>query len=118
MDLAELVAGPLREVLAAVPPGSVESDRLQDTAGELINGVTPALRAYYGGTRDLIPEAVVEGLLPLLDLQGDNRTILAALREELADAATRRDLRACNRAVFKLYGLNREERSTLEGDGE
>lgn len=84
MDLAELVAGPLREVLAAVPPGSVESDRLQDTAGELINGVTPALRAYYGGTRDLIPEAVVEGLLPLLDLQGDNRTILAALREELA----------------------------------
>ncbi len=84
VDLAELVAGPLREVLAAVPPGSVASDRLQDTAGELINGVTPALRAYYGGTRDLIPEAVVEGLLPLLDLQGDNRTILAALREELA----------------------------------
>jgi len=42
----------------------------------------------------------------------------AALREELADAATRRDLRACNRAVFKLFGLNREERATLEGDGE
>ena len=42
----------------------------------------------------------------------------AALREELADAAMRRDLSACNRAVFKLYGLNREERSTLEGDGE
>ncbi len=83
-DLVALVTGPLRGVLAAVPPGSVESDRLQDTAGELINAVTPALRAYYGGTRDLIPEAVVEGLLPLLDLQGDNRTILASLRAELA----------------------------------
>lgn len=42
----------------------------------------------------------------------------AALRDELADAATRRDLHACNRAVFKLYGLSKEERSALEGDGE
>lgn len=41
-----------------------------------------------------------------------------ALREELAGAATRRDLKACNRAVFKLYGLSKEERSALEGDGE
>jgi len=41
-----------------------------------------------------------------------------ALRKELADAATRRDLRACNRAAIKLYGLSREERSALEGDGE
>ena len=40
-----------------------------------------------------------------------------ALREELADAATRRNLQACNRAVFKLYGLTREERSVLEGNG-
>lgn len=40
----------------------------------------------------------------------------AALREELADAATRRELQACNRAVFKLYGLTREERATLEGN--
>ena len=41
-----------------------------------------------------------------------------ALREELAGAATRRDLKACNRAVFKLYGLSKEERSALEGEGE
>ena len=41
-----------------------------------------------------------------------------ALREELTDAATRRDLKACNRAVFKLYGLSKEERSALEGEGE
>ncbi|MDP1928422.1 MAG: Eco57I restriction-modification methylase domain-containing protein [Thiobacillus sp.] len=40
------------------------------------------------------------------------------LRLELADAAIKRDLRACNRAVFKLYGLNHEERSALGGNGE
>jgi len=41
-----------------------------------------------------------------------------SLREDLVDAATKRDFQACNRAVFKLYGLTREERSTLEGNGE
>ena len=40
------------------------------------------------------------------------------LRRELVEAATRRDVKACNRAVFKLYGLNQEERSVLGGNGE
>lgn len=40
------------------------------------------------------------------------------LRLELAEAATKRDLQACNCAVFKLYGLNHEERSALGGNGE
>ncbi len=40
------------------------------------------------------------------------------LRKELADAAIRRDLQACNRAAFKLYGLGYEERSALGGNGE
>lgn len=40
------------------------------------------------------------------------------LRQELAEAATKRDLQACNCAVFKLYGLNHEERSALGGNGE
>lgn len=40
------------------------------------------------------------------------------LRCELADAAIRRDLQACNRAVFRLYGLSHEERSALGGNGE
>ena len=40
------------------------------------------------------------------------------LRLELMEAATKRDLQACNRAVFKLYGLNHEERSALGGNGE
>lgn len=40
------------------------------------------------------------------------------LRRELTEAAIRRDLQACNQAVFKLYGLSYEERSTLGGNGE
>lgn len=40
------------------------------------------------------------------------------LRRELAEAAIRRDVQACNRAVFKLYGLSHEERSALGGNGE
>ncbi len=36
------------------------------------------------------------------------------LREGLIDAATKRDVQACNRAVFTLYGLSHEERSSLE----
>lgn len=42
----------------------------------------------------------------------------ASLRRELSASAINRDLRACNRAVFKLYGLNHEERSALGGNGE
>ncbi|ENO6478981.1 Eco57I restriction-modification methylase domain-containing protein [Enterobacter hormaechei] len=40
------------------------------------------------------------------------------LRRELAEAAIKRDVQACNRAVFRLYGLSREERSALGGNGE
>ena len=40
------------------------------------------------------------------------------LRRELAEAAIRRDVQACNRAVFKLYGLSHKERSALGGNGE
>ncbi len=40
------------------------------------------------------------------------------LRIKLADASIRRDLQACNRAVFELYGLSEEERSAIGGNGE
>lgn len=46
------------------------------------------------------------------------REVEPALREALAAAATRRDLAACNRAVFKLYKLTDSERSALAGDEE
>jgi hypothetical protein len=36
-----------------------------------------------------------------------------ALQRELAEAALRRDLPACNEAVFRLYNLSSEERSAL-----
>ena len=40
-----------------------------------------------------------------------------SLRTQLMQAATQRDVQACNRAVFSLYGLSPEERSALGGDG-
>jgi hypothetical protein len=40
------------------------------------------------------------------------------LRRELREAAAKRDVQACNRAVFELYGLTHEERSVLGGNGE
>ena len=41
-----------------------------------------------------------------------------SLRAELSEAATTRDLQACNRAVFKLFNLSHEEQSVLGGNGE
>jgi hypothetical protein len=46
------------------------------------------------------------------------RGVSASLRVDLIDAATKRDMRLCNRAAFKLYGLNDEEKSGLGGNGE
>lgn len=40
------------------------------------------------------------------------------LRAELAEAATKRDFQACNRAVCKLFQLSNKERSTLRDNGE
>ena len=45
-------------------------------------------------------------------------TVSEPLRRELAEAAIKRDAQACNRAVFRLYGLNHEERSALGDRGE
>ncbi len=40
------------------------------------------------------------------------------LRRDLIHAANLRALAACNKAVFKLYKLNQEERSALGGNGD
>lgn len=45
-------------------------------------------------------------------------TVPLDLREELATAAMRRDISACNRATFRLYGLTGEEKSAIGGNGE
>lgn len=39
-----------------------------------------------------------------------------ALRQELKEAAQKRELQACNQATFKLYGLSREERAAVGGN--
>ena len=41
-----------------------------------------------------------------------------ALRTDLSNAAIGRDLQACNRAAFKLYGLSQRERSVVDSNGE
>ncbi len=41
-----------------------------------------------------------------------------SLRRELVEAAVGRDIPACNQAVFRLYGLSREEQSALGENGE
>ncbi len=41
-----------------------------------------------------------------------------SLRLALADAAIKRDVQACNRATFELYGLSCEEKSALGENGE
>ena len=43
--------------------------------------------------------------------------VSGVLRTELTEAATRRDIDACNETTFRLYGLNGEERATLRGTG-
>lgn len=45
-------------------------------------------------------------------------SVSEALRRELIEAATKRDIQACNLAAFRLYGLSQEEKSGLGGNGE
>lgn len=46
------------------------------------------------------------------------KDVPAAMRRELKEAAEAQDLAACNRAAFTLYGLSKEERSALGGNGD
>jgi hypothetical protein len=46
------------------------------------------------------------------------KDVPAALRRDLKKAAQSLDIAACNRAVFKLYGITPEEAAALGGNGE
>jgi histidyl-tRNA synthetase len=88
--LAERVAVPLRKVLLAVDRDAIEPDRVQEMAGELVGRVARELRAAYADELEMIPDDAVNRLLDLLQVSvdgssGGNRSILAALREQLAD---------------------------------
>ena len=83
-EVAAAVEPVLRSILSGAP-GDVDSDVVQETAGQLISGVTPILREIYGVYNALIPEEVVDRMLSLLEVRGDNRSVLKALRERLSD---------------------------------
>lgn len=44
--------------------------------------------------------------------------VAESVKQELTAAALSGDVAACNRAVFALYGLNKEERAALGGNGD
>ncbi len=46
------------------------------------------------------------------------RDVPSELKKDLKEAANKRDLQACNKATFKLYGLSHEERAALGENGE
>lgn len=46
------------------------------------------------------------------------KSVPAKLKESLIDAAERGDVTACNKAVFKLYGLSKEERAAIGDNGD
>jgi histidyl-tRNA synthetase len=82
-DVAEAVLPAFNEILAAQKPGSVDPAEVQEAAGQLANGLTPILRLVYGQNVELIPVGVVDELLALLQLKGNNAATLALLRERL-----------------------------------
>jgi len=43
-------------------------------------------------------------------------SVSESLRSELIEAATKRDIQACDHTAFKLYGLSHEEKSGLGGN--
>ena len=82
-DVAEAVLPSFSEILAAQKPGSVDPGEVQEAAGDLANGLIPILRLVYGEKLELIPARVVDDLLALLQLKGDNAATLASLRQRL-----------------------------------
>lgn len=45
------------------------------------------------------------------------KDVPVSLKKELISAAKQHDIEACNKAVFKLYGLNQTEREAIGGNG-
>lgn len=89
--LADSVATPLREILLEIDRDAIEPDRVQEAAGELVGKVVKESRAAYADNKhpsarvEMISDEVISRLLSLLQISGDNRAILAQLREQLAD---------------------------------
>lgn len=82
--IADAVLPTLIEILSKETSAKVESDKMQEMAGRLVNGLIPNLREIFGQNTALIPENVVDQLLSLLDVSGENQAILTSLKEKLA----------------------------------
>jgi hypothetical protein len=83
----------------------------------LLSGVTKLFVATYstkmhGGFLRLQAQYLRRIRLPYWKI------VPEAIRNELKDAAQKRDVQACNNATFKLYGLSREERAAVGGNGD
>jgi histidyl-tRNA synthetase len=83
-EVAAVVEGTLKEIVVQYRPGEIESERVQEEAGKLITGVTAQLRQVYADRYELIPEQVVDRMMPLLETEGDNQQLLASLSEKLS----------------------------------
>jgi histidyl-tRNA synthetase len=83
--LAQPATDPLRQALAGVDRAAIEPERVQEASGELLGQVAPALREAYTNRAQMIPDEVISRLLSLLQVSGENRAILAELRQRLAD---------------------------------
>jgi len=83
--LADQTVAPLQQVLEEVDRGAIEPERVQEVAGELVGQIAKELRAVYVNKVEIIPDQVINRLLSLLQISGDNRAVLAELRTRLAD---------------------------------
>jgi histidyl-tRNA synthetase len=82
-EVSAAVLPALTEILSAQVLGAVDPGEMQDAAGKLANSLIPELRAVFAPTTELIPGTVVDGLLALLQLKGDNAGTLALLRQRM-----------------------------------
>jgi histidyl-tRNA synthetase len=84
-ELAEAVNPRLPEVVEAKAAEDVPSHRLQEASVEMTGELAPVLRAYYADRVDLISDPVVDRMLNLIAIQGDNRKILDDLTALVSD---------------------------------
>ncbi len=81
--LVETVSAPLQDLVRDAIARNVTSGQLQAETAQLVNALASDLRRYYIGQVEIIPEAVVDRLLDLLQVHGPNRAVLDDLSQML-----------------------------------
>jgi histidyl-tRNA synthetase len=72
-----------KTLIARTAAQDVPSGELQAATAQIVNELSDSLRAYYRSSIDIIPEAVVDQLLDLLQIQGAPMTVLEELESRL-----------------------------------